>query len=327
MNPARSWLSQCLLIGGLALAVPAALAQPAPGQAQTADVQFPTGSRLGLKPPQGLTPSTTFPGFEDEPNSVYVRLIALPDKAFADIEKTMTRDGLKKQGLIVEKIETPAFRGGKSVLVVAQQDTSAGRVRKWLMVAPVDDVTALISFEMPDKAKSNYPDASIRAALMSLTTRASVPADEQLSLLPFKLTELAGLRLVGVIPGRAVQLTDGPKDLSETVDQAHLVIGVVPGGPPQGGDRSSFARSALGGLPNLTDFRLTSSEPMRIGGQQGHEIRAEGKDAKTGANVEIVQWLRFGTGAYIRYLGFGPQESWTQTFAKFRAVRDGLEPR
>ena len=66
---------------------------------------------------------------------------------------------------------------------------------------------------------------------------------------------------------------------------------------------------------------------MRIGGQPGHEMRAQGKDAQTGADVEIVQWLRFGTGAYLRILGFAPKESWTEAFTRFRAVRDGLEPR
>jgi hypothetical protein len=43
--------------------------------------------------------------------------------------------------------------------------------------------------------------------------------------------------------------------------------------------------------------------------------------------VDIVQWLRFGTGAYMRIIGFGPRQRWTQTFHRFRAVRDGLEPR
>ena len=56
-------------------------------------------------------------------------------------------------------------------------------------------------------------------------------------------------------------------------------------------------------------------------------MRAQAKDAQTGADIEIVQWLRFGTGAYLRILGFGPKDKWTETFMRFRAIRDGLEPR
>ena len=72
---------------------------------------------------------------------------------------------------------------------------------------------------------------------------------------------------------------------------------------------------------------FVNSEPMRIGGQPGHEMRVQGRDPQTGADIEIVQWLRFGTGAYLRILGFGPKDKWADTFTRFRAVRDGLEPR
>ena len=48
---------------------------------------------------------------------------------------------------------------------------------------------------------------------------------------------------------------------------------------------------------------------------------------QTGADIEVVQWLRFGTGAYLRIFGFAPKDKWADTFTRFRAVRDGLEPR
>jgi hypothetical protein len=297
------------------------------GPARATDAQFPLGSRLGLKPPPGMELSSAFPGFEDRTNNVFIRLVALPEKAYAEIEKTMTNDALKKQGMTVEKRETLPLPSGKSILIVARQEASGQKFRKWLLIAPITDVTALISFEIPDTAKASYSDGSIRTALTSLTARASVPVEEQLALVPFKLGDLAGLRVVAVIPGRAIQLTDGPKDSVDSVDQPHLVIGAVPGGPQSPADRDSFARLALGGLPPLKDLRITGSESMRIGGQQGHELRAEAKDAASGADVEIVQWLRFGSGAYLRMLAFGPKEGWTQNFARFRAVRDGLEPR
>jgi hypothetical protein len=66
---------------------------------------------------------------------------------------------------------------------------------------------------------------------------------------------------------------------------------------------------------------------MRIGGQPGYEVRALAKDAQSGAEIEIVQWLRFGTGAYLRIVGFTPKDKWLEMFTRFRAVRDGLEPR
>ena len=124
-----------------------------------------------------------------------------------------------------------------------------------------------------------------------------------------------------------MQFTDGPKDTLEATEQPHLVIAAAPGGPAETRDRDQFARNAMSGLPPFKDMRIVSAEPMRIGGQPGHEVRAQAKDAQTGADIEIVQWLRFGTGAYLRILGFAPKDKWTDTFTRFRAVRDGLEPR
>jgi len=42
------------------------------------------------------------------------------------------------------------------------------------------------------------------------------------------VSDTAGFRLVQVVPGVAVQFTDGPKDPAEAMDQPQLVIAVSP---------------------------------------------------------------------------------------------------
>jgi hypothetical protein len=308
------------------LAVAACLVMAALLPANAADPVFPIGSRLGLVPPPGLTPATTFAGFQDPHNKVFIRLVALPAEAFSEIEKTMTNDALKKQGMTVEKRESMSLASGNAILAIVRQDTPAGRIRKWLLIAPIDNMTALVSLEMAAKSPAPYSDDVIRTALTSLAARSNIPSDEQYALVPFKVSDAAGLRLVRVMPGVAVQFTDGPKDAVEATEQAHLVIAAAPGGP-DARDRDQFARDAMRGFPALRDMRIVSSEPMRIGGQPGYEVRAQAKDVQSGADIEVVQWLRFGTGAYLRILGFAPKEKWADMFTRFRAVRDGLEPR
>jgi hypothetical protein len=318
----RSVLS-CVAACALWAALVIVLALPA----AAAEAVFPIASRIGIVPPAGLSASTTFPGFEDDQKNAFIRLIALPAAAFAEIEKTMTNDAMKKQGMMVEKRETMKLPSGNAILVIVRQSTPAGQLRKWLLIAPMDNLTAMVSFEMQAKSPPAYTDAAVRTALGTLTTRATVPVDEQLRLVPFRIGDTAGMRLVRVVPGVAAQFTDGPKDSLEATEQMQLVIAAAPGGPSQAVDRDQFARNALSGLPPMKDVRISNSEPMRIGGQAGHEVRALGKDAQTGAEIEIVQWLRFGTGAYLRILGLAPKEQWASAFTRFRAVRDGLEPR
>ena len=89
-----------LVLGLLVACVAAAV-----GPALAAEPTFPVASQIGLVPPPGLSASASFPGFEDPDNNVFVRLVALPGNAFAEIEKTMTNDALRKQGMTVEKRE------------------------------------------------------------------------------------------------------------------------------------------------------------------------------------------------------------------------------
>jgi hypothetical protein len=311
----RLVLAQALVLAGLLL--PAA----------AAEAVYPIGSRLGVVPLPELKPATSFPGFANEQKAVFLRLIALPGEAFSEIEKTMTNEALKKQGMTVEKRESLTMGNGNAILAIVRQDTTAGRIRKWLLIVPIDNLTALVSLEMPAAQPAPYPDGLVRTMLTSLAMRPSVPTDEQLMMVPFKVGETAGMRLVRVVPGVAVQFTEGPKDAVEATEQPQLVIAASPGGPADTRDRDQFARDAMRGFPALKDLRIVSAEPMRIGGQPGHEVRAQAKDVQTGADVELVQWLRFGTGAYLRILGFAPKEKWLDTFTRFRAVRDGLEPR
>jgi len=39
----------------------------------------------------------------------------------------------------------------------------------------------------------------------------------------------------------------------------------------------------------------------------------------------VVQWVRFGTGGFMRIVGVGPKNNWDSLFTRFRAVRDGIE--
>src|SRR5262249_14029965 len=151
------------------------------------------------------------------------------------------------------------------------------------------------------------------------------PVEEQLSLLPFRVAELGGFRVAGVLAGRALILTDAPADGPSPNGAAQLIVGIAPGGPMQASDRDTFANDVFASIPNLKEVRRTSSEPLRVGGQPGHQIMARGKDITTGADVTIVQWLRFGGGAYLHMVGVAPSDRWTAAYARFRQVRDGID--
>lgn len=313
---ARAGLTPALLLAACLIA--------SPGFA--ADAVFPTGSKLGLVPPAGLVPSETFRGFEDRTNSTAILLVEMPVQAYRDVEKAMTTPALKKQGVTVDKRETVSLAEGKALLIQGHQSSEGAKLRKWILIGSTPKATALVTAIVPEDAKKVYPDTAMRTALVSLAVRGEVPIDEQLKLLPFKLDNRGDMRPFRVEPN-TVFLTDGPKDALEAPDQALLVVSAAVGGPGETAQRDIFARNLFAGVPGYTDVHIVGTDVIRLAGTQTHQLLAEGKDSRTGADVKLVQWLRFGNGAFVRFLGIAKADAWVEALARFRTVRDNLAAR
>ena len=214
--------------------------------AQAADVVYPAGSRIGLVPPPGMTVSKNFSGFEDRDNRVALVIVALPAAAYPEIEKSTTADSLLKQGVTLETREDVTHPLGKAFLIVGHQQIEGQRIRKWILVVSASDLTALITAQVPEAARQAYGDEAIRTALMTASVRPNVPNEEQLSLLPFRVSELAGFKIGGVIAGRAVMLTDGTLDPPAKGIDTHILVAIAVGAPAQPGrGRDASARQGV----------------------------------------------------------------------------------
>lgn len=306
----------------LACLVAACAAVAVPGLA-CAQTQFPVGLRVGLEPPGNLKPSVRFPGFEDTDRKVAVTILDMPAAAYGELERAAS--ATPQEGSAKIKREDFAFRGGNGFLFTGQALVHSITVHKWILLATAaadKDLTAMIVFEVPEAALSVYSDAAVRKALASVVFRPA-PIGEQLGLLPFKLGDLAGFRVIKVSAAGGVILTEGPgEDLNQ---QPYVIVSIGRGAPERPDDRPRFARDLLSTMP-LNNIRLQSADAMRIGGAPGFEIRAQADGAK-GEQKMVAQWLRFGGGNYLRVIGVGRKEDWDALFTRFRAVRDGIETR
>ncbi len=302
--------------------------------ARAADPIFPTGSHIGLVPPPGMVMSKKFPGFEDPANDAIMIFATLPAAAYAEMEKSPVPEELKAQGVTVAKRAPIELNVGKGFLVTGNQVTGNKHYRKWLLVAPVGNLTALVSVQVPEK-NSTYTDAVIRAALMTLVVRAKVPDSEDLSLLPFTVGNLSGFHIQAIIPGRALLLIDTSKfpklsvtgGVPEPNLDARFIVTAVPGGPTDATDQAGFARYAFGTIGGIEDVQITMSEPVRVDNQQEFETVAQAKDSITGIDVMVVQWLRFGGGAFLQMVGISRSDLWSSELTRLRALRDSVEPK
>jgi hypothetical protein len=308
------------------------LALPALG-AETAAPVFPPGSHIGLVPPTGMVPGKTFPGFVD-PNDTRVGMVigSLPAAAYDEMQKSLTADGLKKEGVTLEKRDSIDLSIGKGLLIVGTQVFPDKILyRKWLLFVPMHEFTVAITVQAPANA-SAYSDSVVRAALATIVARPTVPQSEYLTLLPFTVGDLAGFHLINVIPGRAMLLVDAPAYPHMVVTQGlpdyeydgRSIIAALPGAPSGTEQRTDFARLAFGSIGGIKDVQMTMSEPVRINDREGFETVAHAKDATNGSDLMVVQWLLFGNVQSLQIVGISRAEIWDRELSRLRTIRDSV---
>jgi len=302
----------------------------APSPCQAADAIFPLGSRVGLVPPEGMVASDRFVGFADPNKDAAILITLLPATAYAQIEKNVQTEVLRKQGVNLDKREPIALTIGKAILFTGHQVADKIRFRKWLLVAGAEDLTVLVTVQIPQN-DSSYTERAVRASLATLTVRATMPEAEELGLLPFAVRDFAGFHVDGALRGQLLMLSDAPRGEAGATPgsrfEARMLIAALPGGPSDPNDHANFARLAFNEIGGFRDVHVTMSEPLRFGGQSGYQTMAEAKDTRTGTDVMVVQWLRFGSSGFLQIIGVGRTENWPSVLARLRTVRDSIEPK
>lgn len=289
-----------------------------------ADTVFPQGIRLGLTPLVGLSRAKSFSGFESDDGSVKVLVTELPSNAYGEIKNALTSNPAGLNGIRPESIETSA---GVGYYTTEAAKDGASTVRRYSMIVAGGTFSGYVAVQIPENATKIYTDDAVRQMFASATIRKEVPLEEQLGMMPFKVTELANFKNVRTLaPGAALVLTDA--DGATSFEQApFMVIGLVGVTSPQPEDRARFAREAASTIPGVRDGHITMSEPIRIEGMPAYETRIDATSGKDNTSVTVVQWLRFGGPSLMRIIGSAPRDQWSAAFPRFRAVRDGIQPR
>ena len=288
-----------------------------------ADAVYPPGVRIGMTPLVGLAPAKTFTGFETSDQGVKVLMTELPAAAYGEVENAFKAGAAG--GVKPETLETTA---GRAYYTVESGKDATGNLRRYSMIMPGGTFSGYIAVQVPENAMKIYTDDAVRQMFSSASVRKEVPVDEQFGLLPFKITEMSDFKTVRTLaPGSTILLADAT-DENGIEASSFMVIGTINSAPEKPEDRGRFAQQAATMIPGLRDVKITMSEPMRLDGSPGYETRMEGVSGKANTPVTVVQWLRFASGnVAVRIIASTPRDEWTKAFPRFRAVRDGIQPR
>jgi len=291
--------------------------------AAAAEPVFPPGSRIGLTPPKDMALSKRFSGFEAPAKFASITFTELPPEAYAQFEKGMTDEALKREGITVSARESLSVGGKPAVLIAGEQAVGPGKIRKWLLTVGDPSLTAFVTAQA---APNGYGDSEMKQVLTSVALRAPLPLEEQIKALPFRLPERNGFRPVRIVNGSAIMMTDGPLDVVQKAEQPVVIIAssfAPPPGTPEG--REQLARAALVSTPAIKDWAVERAEGFRQGGQDWHEVVARATDAASGKPVVVMQTIRFAPTRYIRMVGISPADQRDANLPRFRKVIDSLQ--
>ena len=284
------------------------------------DAVFPPGVRVGVTPLVGLVGAKTFVGFETEDHGVKVLMAELPAEAYNEV---VTAFKANPAGIKPESIETSA---GAAYYTAENAKDGTTSVRRYSMILPGGAFSGYIAVQVPENASKIYTEEAIRKMFASAAVRKHVPVEEQLGLLPFKISELGDFKNVRTLAvGSAVLLGDGDENTS-VGEAPFMILNLMGSAPAQPDDRGRFAQETAIAIPGIREARMTMSEPIRIEGMPGYETRIDGISGKD-TPVTVVQWLRFGGPTTLRIIGSAPRDQWAKAFPRFRTVRDGIQPR
>jgi hypothetical protein len=292
--------------------------------ALAADPVFAPGARVGMTPLVGLNKAKTFPGFETEDGGVKVLIADLPAEAYGEVANAFKANPGGTGGIKPESIETAA---GLAYFTVESAKDAAGNVKRYSMILPGPSFSGYVAVQVPENASKIYTDDAVRQMFKTAVLRNEVPVEEQLGLMPFKISELSSFRNVRTLaPGAALILSDGDEKSGFEL-APFMIIGLIGSTPATPDDRGRFAQQIAATIPGVREGKITMSEPVRIDGQPGYETRIDAVSGKDNTPVTLVQWLRFGSQTSMRIIGSTPRDNWAKAFPRFRAVRDGIQPR
>lgn len=290
-----------------------------------ASVRFP-GTSWSIVPPEGFALDGTSPEMFRHPSGAVIMLFEQPRETINAQEFKIgvrLHEGTQNESR-VEHVEPLSWAGRPAVLVRLRMPRRA--LLAHVMLVEGQDGNVMAQMQVPDTAA--FPDAAaIRASLLSVTETRRSP-EQRLGDLPFRLTELAGMRVVSIIANSVVILTDGPGDLMDVAtDQPFALLSLYPIPPRERFDATrdlpKMAALVRERYPGATI--LTQKVEPTPQGPVASVVFTRTPPGKTAA-VAGVAWALVQGGSALFMVGQFPPER-SDLPARFVKVRNGVKPR
>jgi hypothetical protein len=297
-----------------------AIALPSP------PVPYP-GTSWSVSPPPGFALVTNPAAMFRHPDGSFIIMLESPRERLnlRDLGAigSTTAAGTPNEGRL-EATEQLTVNGRPAILMRLKMARRALVNHSVIIEGEHGNVT--VALAIPDRVAGPDP-AAIRAALLS-TIETPRSADQRLGDVPFRLTDLAGMRVAHIIANSVVILTDGPGDqMDVAIAQSFAMISQFPQRP---GARFDAARDVtkVAALiqqqyPNASILTQRAEQMAR-----GPVAAVTYRRTPPGANGPVAgtAWAWESGGNFLFFVAQHPVAKPEQA-ARLAKVRDGMMPK
>jgi hypothetical protein len=289
-----------------------------------AETVFPEGAAFGIAPFTGAQLADEFTGFADYSDSTSVTINELPIENWDEIASSVAKqETWVPQGITATEITNVTIANMPAIRISGTQVLAGRDIPKCIYVLKGKGQIGLIAAQIPNPERAGE-DAC--ALITGVAERAPATMEERMTALPYRLGDLGDLRVVRVIGGSGVLLTDGPKDVVRDGEQPVLIVVSSISPAALGDDRGAFALQLLQSFGSYSLAGKPEMEEAVLDGLPAIRIFADAIDSTSGKDVRLAQWVGFlPDGNYLRVIGVADIENWEHTLGNFVMVAAGLE--
>jgi hypothetical protein len=292
--------------------------------ALAADPIFPPGSTIGMAPPSGMVLSPNFSGFHDDHIGGVIVLTKFPAIAFDQVVAGGLDDAkLATGGIVLLTRENVMIGGNPALLLTGRQVIRGVNFRYWGAVVSSPYATALVNAQYPEATATPSYDQAIRAALNSITFRPEPSLGQQVAALPFTLPDLGKFRVVVIISGRIVGLTDGPNDSDTDDTQTQMLVAVSQQVPPDEFRQSAARQEFQNQGRRMQVVGVDSESYITIGELPAYQTIGRIRDEK-GTELKTVQWMIFNDNKTLLMNATSRPERFDLIWPQIVTIRDGI---
>jgi hypothetical protein len=285
-------------------------------------------SRVAMEVPDSFIASDRFSGFVDEKSGASILIVEMPAVAYDEVRTIGDKPEVFAQKGIVEtkKAELPG-RTGDYVYITGKQKTQTGDYGKYILVARENNVTVMITANVPLMGADSLAPQQIERAFATASVKNEVVKGAEL----FTLSYLGAFKeTLSVMGNSKVYSPSGKIPEPGAVKTSQEPIFVISTSVDKGtvADVKASAKNSFRVIGNLSAHEVKSEKDITVAGLKGYEIVGEGDDPKTGARSGLYVVLLSGsTGGYYVMAGIAPATGMPEYLPEFQKIAMGFEPK